>query len=49
MGIRKRYGATFKAKVALEAARGEKTIAQLYSEFGGSSASRFGSSLLRQQ
>ena len=32
--LRKRHDATFKAKVALEAAKGEKTIAQLSSEFG---------------
>ncbi len=32
--LRKRHGATFKAKVALETAKGEKTIAQLSSEFG---------------
>ena len=34
MHIRKRHDAAFKAKVALEAAKGEKTIAQLSSEFG---------------
>lgn len=33
-GIRKRHNAAFKAKVALEAVRGEKTIAQLSSEYG---------------
>jgi transposase len=32
--MRKQYEAAFKAKVALEAAKGEKTIAQLSSEFG---------------
>ena len=32
--LRKRHNAAFKAKVALEAAKGEKTIAQLSSEFG---------------
>ena len=32
--MRKQYEAVFKAKVALEAAKGEKTIAQLSSEFG---------------
>ena len=32
--LRKRHDAAFKAKVALEAAKGEKTIAQLSSEFG---------------
>ena len=31
---RKRYNAAFKAKVALEAVKGEKTIAQLSSEYG---------------
>ena len=31
--LRKRHDAAFKAKVALEAAKGEKTIAQLSSEF----------------
>jgi transposase-like protein len=35
MGVtRKRHPAAFKAKVALEALRGEKTIAQLSSEYG---------------
>lgn len=28
------YGAAFKAKVALEAVKGEKTVAQIASEFG---------------
>jgi transposase len=32
--LRKRHDAAFKAKVALEAAKGEKTMAQLSSEFG---------------
>ena len=32
--LRKRHDAAFKAKAALEAAKGEKTIAQLSSEFG---------------
>ena len=32
--IRKRHQAAFKARVALEAVRGEKTIAQLSSEYG---------------
>jgi len=32
--MQKRHDAAFKAKVALEAAKGEKTIAQLSSEFG---------------
>lgn len=31
--MRKMYDATFKAKVAFEAAKGEKTIAQIASEF----------------
>jgi len=31
---RKQYEATFKAKVALEAVKGEKTIAQLAGEYG---------------
>jgi len=31
---RKQYEATFEAKVALEAVKGEKTIAQLAGEFG---------------
>jgi len=33
-GKRRRFDAAFKAKVALEAVRGEKTIAHLSSEFG---------------
>jgi transposase-like protein len=33
-GTRKRHPTAFKAKVALEALRGEKTIAQLSSEYG---------------
>jgi len=32
--IRKRYAAQFKAKIALEAVRQEKTLAQLSSEYG---------------
>ena len=32
--IRKSYSASLKAKVALEAVKGEKTISQLSSEFG---------------
>jgi len=32
-GMRKTYDAAFKAKVAFEAAKGEKTIAQIASEF----------------
>jgi len=31
--MRKSYNATFRAKVALEAAKGEKTLAELSSEF----------------
>ncbi len=33
-GMRKTYDAAFKAKVALEAVKGEKTITQIASEFG---------------
>jgi transposase-like protein len=33
VNMRKRYDATFRAKVALEAAKGEKTLAELSSEF----------------
>jgi len=33
-GMRRQHGSAFKAKVALEAIRGEKTIAQLSGEFG---------------
>ena len=33
-GKRKRYSAEFKAKVALEAIRGEATIAELVSKYG---------------
>ena len=33
-GMRKRYAAKFKAKLALEAVKQEKTIAQLSSEYG---------------
>jgi len=32
--IRRRYDGAFKAKVALESIKGEKTLAQLASEFG---------------
>lgn len=32
--IRRRHDSTFKAKVALEALKGEKTLSQLSSEFG---------------
>jgi transposase len=32
--MRKRYDVNFKARVALEAIRGEKTLAQLASEYG---------------
>ena len=34
MRPRKRYDSNFKAKVALEAVKGEKTIAELSSEYG---------------
>jgi transposase len=34
IGMRKQYEAAFKAKVALEALKGEKTIAQVASESG---------------
>ena len=34
LGMRKTYDAAFKAKVALEAVKGEKTITQIASEFG---------------
>jgi transposase len=33
-GMRRQHDAAFKAKVALEAIKGEKTLAQLASEFG---------------
>ena len=33
-GMKKRHSAAFKAKVALEAMKGDKTIAQLSSEYG---------------
>jgi transposase-like protein len=33
IGMRKTYDAAFKAKIALEAVRGEKTIAQIAGEF----------------
>ena len=33
-GKRKRYAASFKAKVALEAIRGDRTIAQLVAKYG---------------
>jgi putative transposase len=33
VGVRKRHDAPLKARVALEAVRGEKTIAQLSSEY----------------
>ena len=33
-GIRKRYDAAFKAKVALEAIKAERTLAQLSSDYG---------------
>ncbi len=32
--IRKKYDATLKAKIALEAVKGEKTIAEISSEYG---------------
>jgi len=34
VNMRRRHNAAFKAKVALEAVKGEKTIAQISSEFG---------------
>ena len=34
MGIRKQFSNEFKAKVALEALKGQKTVAELSSEFG---------------
>ena len=34
MNKRKNYSGTFKAKVALEALRGEKTLSELSSQFG---------------
>jgi len=34
MGIRKQFSSEFKAKVALEALKGQKTVAELASEFG---------------
>ena len=34
MSERKKYSAAFKAKVALEAIKGEKTLAQIASQFG---------------
>jgi len=34
VSMRKQYDAAFKAKVALEAVKGEKTIAQIAGEFG---------------
>ena len=33
-GFRKRYEASFKARVALEALKGERTISELSSEYG---------------
>jgi len=33
VNMRKSYGATFRAKVALESVKGEKTLAELSSEF----------------
>jgi transposase-like protein len=32
--VRKRYSAAFKAQVALEACKGQKTLSELASEFG---------------
>jgi len=48
--IRKRHDAAFKAKVALEAVKGEKTIAQLSSEYGvhGNQISRWRKQLLEE-
>lgn len=34
MGLRKQFSSEFKAKVALEALKGQKTVAELASEFG---------------
>jgi transposase-like protein len=34
MGMRKKFDAAIRARVALEALRGEKTLAQLSSEYG---------------
>ena len=34
VSLRKQYKASFKAKVALEAVKGEKTITQIASDFG---------------
>ena len=34
MGIRKQFSSEFRAKVALEALKGEKTVSALASEFG---------------
>lgn len=34
VNMRKKYNAKFRAKVALEAVKGEKTLAELSSEFG---------------
>jgi putative transposase len=33
-GLRKRYSAAFKAKVALEAIKGQRTVSEIASEFG---------------